>query len=598
VHALGGPKNAVYTGALVRLRPSATVVQLRRELDVLAGQHPDVASGSNYDMSDIAVSTSAIQRAIRPDVVAMWLFAILVGLAVLVMIGQVLARRAWASAAEFSTLRALGLTRSQFVVAVIVPTFAIAALGSLAAVAVAVVASPLTPVGPARIAEPDGGVAINVAILGIGAALMVVWLAIHVALAAWRGSRTLTRAEVPGTSRLAHRTAAAHQSAPASIGLRWALVPGRGPASIPLRSTILGAALAITTLVVAVTFNVALGRLNATPSLYGWNWNMAVDGGYVPLPANAVDAALSRVNGLAGWAGGNYGNVVIGGRLLPAVGLDSLHGTVVPSLLRGSQPHGPSQIALGATTMRAVGTRPGGSVGVEVVGVERRLRVTGEVVLPDFERGGFVATDLGVGAVTSSEVIHPTGIPPRATYNFFLLRDAPGASQSRVQSAVEAALAPICAHGTCNEFVDRRPHEVNTYDQIAWTPLFLSAVLGVLAAGMLAHALVTSVSRRRHDIGILKTLGFTRRQVSATVSWQATALMLVVLAIGLPLGLVAGRWIWTLFANQLGVEAEAPVPWVFVVCVVPAALLLGNLVAAIPAWSARNTKALATLRAE
>jgi ABC-type lipoprotein release transport system permease subunit len=115
---------------------------------------------------------------------------------------------------------------------------------------------------------------------------------------------------------------------------------------------------------------------------------------------------------------------------------------------------------------------------------------------------------------------------------------------------------------------------------------------------MLAHALVTSVSRRRHDIGILKTIGFTRRQVSATVSWQATALMLVVLAVGLPLGVIAGRWIWALFANQLGVTAEAPLPWVFVVCVVPAALLLGNLVAAIPAWSARNTKALATLRAE
>jgi ABC-type lipoprotein release transport system permease subunit len=115
---------------------------------------------------------------------------------------------------------------------------------------------------------------------------------------------------------------------------------------------------------------------------------------------------------------------------------------------------------------------------------------------------------------------------------------------------------------------------------------------------MLAHALVTSVRRRRRDIGILKTLGFTRGQVSATVTWQATAVMLAILALGLPVGVVAGRWAWALFANQLGVAAEAQVPWVFVASVVPAALLVGNLVAAIPAWSARNTKAVATLRAE
>ena len=44
----------------------------------------------------------------------------------------------------------------------------------------------------------------------------------------------------------------------------------------------------------------------------------------------------------------------------------------------------------------------------------------------------------------------------------------------------------------------------------------------VLAVAALGHTLVSSIRRRRRDLATLKTLGFTRGQVSATVAWQAT----------------------------------------------------------------------------
>ena len=595
----GGPAAAVYTGALVRLRPGATVARFRSELDGVARLHPDVQSRTNYDISDLSVTVAALQRTVRPDVVSMWLFALLVGLATVLVLGQALRRRAWAAAADYPVLRALGMTRRQFVVGTSSTATAAVVAGAAGAVVIAILASPLTPVGPARVAEPDPGIAVNAAVLGVGAVTMVVLLVGQVVWSAWRSSVAATLGPAPiEASRLAERVAATGLPAPATVGLRFAIVPGRGASAAPLRSTVASAALALVTMVVAVTFNGNLSRLSSTPQRHGWDWDLAVDGGYVPLPAFALQRALSGVRGVAGWSGGNYGAVVLDGQLVPAVGIDRLHGSVFPSVLAGRPPRGASEIALGSSTMRAAHTSVGGRVGTIVAGVVRPLLVSGRVVLPDFERGGFAATDLGTGAVGTSQLVHPAGIPAGATYNFFLVRYQPGADAAKTQRAVTAALAPICAHGFCNEFTDRRPHEINSYGQVAWTPLLLSVVLGILAAAGLAHALVTSVRQRRRDIAVLKTIGFTRRQVSTTVAWQSSAFVTAVLVVGLPVGAVAGRWVWALFAGQLGVATDSLLPWVFLVATVPAAVVAANLVALGPAWSAGRIRAAVALRSE
>ena len=54
--------------------------------------------------------------------------------------------------------------------------------------------------------------------------------------------------------------------------------------------------------------------------------------------------------------------------------------------------------------------------------------------------------------------------------------------------------------------------------------MLLVALLAVLGVGVLIHLLVTSIRGRRRDLAILKSIGFARRQVRATVGWQSTAL--------------------------------------------------------------------------
>ena len=108
-------------------------------------------------------------------------------------------------------------------------------------------------------------------------------------------------------------------------------------------------------------------------------------------------------------------------------------------------------------------------------------------------------------------------------------------------------------------------------------PAWSWRVFGAVAVAALAHTLVTLTRRRRRDLAILKTLGFTRGQVLAAVAWQATIVAGIGLLVGLPLGVALGRWAWTLFAEDLGVVPEPVTPLWPVLLVVPATLLLANL---------------------
>ncbi|MGO8886062.1 MAG: FtsX-like permease family protein, partial [Streptosporangiaceae bacterium] len=104
--------------------------------------------------------------------------------------------------------------------------------------------------------------------------------------------------------------------------------------------------------------------------------------------------------------------------------------------------------------------------------------------------------------------------------------------------------------------------------------------------------------RRRRDFALLKTLGFTRRQLAAAVAWQSSAITAAGLLIGVPLGIAAGRWLWLLFARELSAVPDPTIPVGSLVLAGLAALLLANVVAAIPGRSAARTPAADVLRAE
>ena len=129
-------------------------------------------------------------------------------------------------------------------------------------------------------------------------------------------------------------------------------------------------------------------------------------------------------------------------------------------------------------------------------------------------------------------------------------------------------------------------------------PLLFGAILILFGAATLLHVLVVSVVRRRRELGLLKALGFVRRQVAFSVSWQTTTVALVGIVIGVPAGIAIGRSVWQAFANNLGIlPASVVLAWV-TVAVALGTVLIANLLAIGPAFVASRSRPASLLRAE
>ena len=127
-------------------------------------------------------------------------------------------------------------------------------------------------------------------------------------------------------------------------------------------------------------------------------------------------------------------------------------------------------------------------------------------------------------------------------------------------------------------------------------PLIFGVVLTLYGIATLLHLLVVSVTRRRQEMGLLKALGFLRRQVAFCVSWQATTVALTGIVIGVPAGIAAGRVIWRAFATNLGVQpAPVVVAWV-IAAMALGTLIIANAMAAGPALAATRSRPASLLR--
>ena len=597
-------------GAYVVLRPGADAVAFTDKAATLARRY----RVGSVQVVHLATAYAATQRAIRPEAAALAIFAALAGLIALAIIGQLLSRQLVLDSAEFPVLRALGMGRSALAVLSLARVAIVTTAGAAVAVAVAVAASPLMPIGPARFAEPSPGAEVNLAILGAGFTLIAIAPLLVVApaavRAAGRGALGLAEPAAPvRPSRLGSALGLAG-SVPGSLGVRMAFQPGHGRTTVPVRSAFVGTMMAVAAVVAAMVFGASLLGLVGTPHRYGQNWAQQLDMQVGSVPLTFGTRVLAKVRGLTGYAGGDYGQVSIAalgssrGVAVPAIGLDQLRETGFLTLLAGRVPARPGEIALGPRTLRTLGLRLGQRVEVGANGrTPSPMRVVGSAVLAGFSVGGGSATDLGTGAVVPASVLSqpnpPFCGPPQTCYNFFLLRYRPGtdlrAAGSRLQTVVTRA---GCPRGLCLVTTDQRPSDIQDYTGVRDTPLILGAVLVLLGVGTLAHVLLSGVQRRRRDFAVLKALGLRRSQLLRLVAWQASALAAAPLLAGLPLGLLVGRWAWLVFANSAGVGSAADVPAVLVLLTIPVTLILANLIAAGPGWTAARVRPALVLRSE
>ena len=579
--AYGGRRLGSWAGQLqVRLR--------RGEADLPAFKAgvQRIAGDRGYGFYDPAATLPKVQRSIDLQAQALLLLTAFGAAAALLLVGQALFREALLEAAAHPTLRALGMSRAQLVALGAARAAVIALPAALLSVLLAFLLSPLAPVGRARELEPDPGFDFSASVIVPGAAAV---LAAVLVLGVLGTVRAIAGAGVAPHSghatrrgRLASALARAGCPPPLVAGVPMALPGGSRPTAVPVRATLAAAVLAVAVGGAALTFATSLQHLLDTPRLYGQTWDFEVGGGGPSIDAATIrqvssDPAVSDVGV------GAVEPVDIGGQAVGARAMDDVKGSSAPTVLDGRAPRAPGEVLLGTKTLDALDLRIGDRVAVRSGPRAVRLRIVGRGVLPSSK-----FNKLSEGAAFSFDDLKR--IRPEAAAYALQARIATGADR-------DAALDRL-AMIFDGPSIAVRPTDVGDFGGVEALPLLIIAVFAGAAAAALAHALITSVRRRRRDLAILKTLGFTRGQVVTAVAWQATTVAAIGLVVGLPLGLGIGRFAWNVFAEDLGVVPEAITPVGLTALVVPATIVLANLIAAIPAQTAARTQPALVLRAE
>jgi predicted lysophospholipase L1 biosynthesis ABC-type transport system permease subunit len=163
-----------------------------------------------------------------------------------------------------------------------------------------------------------------------------------------------------------------------------------------------------------------------------------------------------------------------------------------------------------------------------------------------------------------------------------LVRFRHGADPSATYDRVEQEASAVCA---CELMRSTKPVDLVNFGRVQYFPIMLATLMGGLGVLVLAHLIVSATRRRRRELAMMLVLGFVPGQVRRAVAWQATTVAVAAALVGLPLGIVAGRFVWARLADQLGVTAPPHLP--LALLLVPlGAIVVANAAAVIPARAA------------
>jgi ABC-type lipoprotein release transport system permease subunit len=558
------------------------------QVDGVLAQASDLLGPSLFSAQSLTGDIQGARSAIDLFASALWITAIVGTVGTLVVIALIVSRELGLVLRQEERLRQLGFTRTELVGVATAWTAPVAIGAAAVAVAGAVLLSPLFPLGIARRADPDVGLHVDgliVAAGGVGVAILVLLLAAGAAAVRTKPRLVADDDRITRASRLGRRYSA--RSPALATGLWMASGPDRR-GGVAGRPAVIGAVIGVAAIVTASIFVANQQHLGGHPRLYGSDWQFAALDVTGNTPCSGDDYGVPDLAAPAPVTEVCSQNVRLDGRNVTAFTFTALRGpTIEPEIIEGRPPVTPDEVVLGAATLRALGKHVGDTVQASRRNVTADYRIVGVAVLPTLAQ----AQPLAEGAVftwAGYQPMYDSNIFTRA----FVGRTVPGTDLT----ALSAAIAKVPTLGPLQP--PQVPIEIARLHQVRWLPIALGGLVGSLALLAVGYALVTSVRRQRRALAVLKTFGLTRQQVRTAVAWEATALGVAGLVVGIPLGLIVGRLLWRHVASALGVATITVWPVLAAVLVVPITLALVNLLAFLPARAAARVRPATALRTE
>lgn len=514
-----------------------------------------------------------------------------IGLVVgILVLAQVMARQTQLGRDDRDAGRTLGMTRSELTLGCAGP-LALAmtpgvAVGSLLAYA----ASGLFPYSVARRAEVGGLLRFD-PLVHIGLAVLVSLLLFVVAgVMSYRSTSPITPSSDHGGSRFARLCS--RLAPPLADGCSAVVGARARRSSIRPWTAICGAAIGVAGITAIGVFESSRTAATDDPPRFGATWDINPDPMFAEAGPDAAILALAEDPRTDGVGGVFCGMPTMTGQPTQLCTYEIMAGTIEPSLSAGRTPTSPDEIALGKETAARFGVEIGDRIELaDSNGEPIALTVVGTAVNPgvaDSPRpgSGAIMTTEGLEHVLGSIWEQPTqtliisvtdGLDPVATAEALALDHPIGVS------AVSFA---------------QPPEDLAQLGRMRPSLVALACFLGGLGVVGLLHYLVLSGRRRRREVAVLRALGFVRRQVVASTATQAMTVAAIGVVIGLPLGVIVGRWTWLAAVDDLGMIDTPTIPTVMLISVVVVALVGAALVAAAPGWRAVQLRPASGLREE
>lgn len=177
--------------------------------------------------------------------------------------------------------------------------------------------------------------------------------------------------------------------------------------------------------------------------------------------------------------------------------------------------------------------------------------------------------------------------------NRFTLMNVPGdlaAAKGEVEQAVEGF--PDTRIQTRQEWIDKEDREIGQFLLLLYVLLALSVIISLFG---MVNTLVLSVFERTREIGMLRAVGMTRRQVRRMIRHESVITALIGAALGLPLGIFLALLVTRALSQY---DLQFALPAVSLIVFVVVSIFAGLLAAILPARRAARLRVLEALQYE
>jgi len=309
-------------------------------------------------------------------------------------------------------------------------------------------------------------------------------------------------------------------------------------------------------------------------------------GGFAPIPISAVTAA-GKVKGVEDASGISFSQVKVdgaGSKAMSSVQPETINQVLNLEFEQGSTDDlsglQDNQVIISEGVASSAGVKVGDKLGIlGQTGKKPELTVTAVMASGNLDL-------LGDLVITQKEMIKDFGVD---TSGFALLKTDPGEDVDSVQTRVEDDLDktfPTVDVLNQDELKQAQKEQISGLLALIYVLLALAIVVSLVG---IVVTLILSIYERTRELGMLRAVGMSRRQVKRMVRFEA-----VITAV---LGAIAGLILGIIFAFLLGIplksegfELSYPVVTLFIILILTA--VAGVLAAIYPARKAAKLNVL------